>query len=51
MISEFVHNTRRFTHKFYQIADQAPLQLYYAGLVFTPNTAIIRNEFKKELPN
>jgi hypothetical protein len=36
MISQFVHDARRFTLKYYQIADKAPLQLYYAGLVFAP---------------
>ncbi|KAK4927594.1 hypothetical protein LTR66_016280 [Elasticomyces elasticus] len=51
LISKFVHDARRFIHKYYQIADRAPLQLYYAGLVFAPTTAIIRNEFKQELPS
>ncbi|KAI9041460.1 uncharacterized protein KD926_006856 [Aspergillus affinis] len=32
-------------------ADEAPLQIYYAGLVFLPRTAIIRKKFQSELPN
>jgi WD40 repeat protein len=31
--------------------DEAPLQVYWAGLVFAPQTAIIRTEFKDDLPS
>jgi WD40 repeat protein len=45
-----VHGGKRFILKNRQIADEAPLQIYYAGLVFAPRTAIIRTAFKPDLP-
>lgn len=36
--------------KNYKIIDQAPLQVYCAGLIFAPQTSIIRNEFEHEIP-
>ncbi|KAF4211308.1 hypothetical protein CNMCM5878_002845 [Aspergillus fumigatiaffinis] len=33
------------------VADKAPLQIYCAGLVFTPLEAMVRREFQKELPS
>ncbi|KAJ6070586.1 hypothetical protein N7467_011905 [Penicillium canescens] len=50
-ISQFLHDAKRFVLKNHQIADTAPLQLYCAGLIFAPETAIIRREFDKELPS
>ncbi|KAJ5389771.1 uncharacterized protein N7496_000839 [Penicillium cataractarum] len=50
VISEFLHDGTRFVLKNRQIADEAPLQIYYAGLVFAPRTSVIRREFKSELP-
>ena len=41
----------RFVLKNRQIADEAPLQIYCTGLVFTPRKTIIRREFESELPN
>ncbi|KAL4937755.1 hypothetical protein BDV06DRAFT_215643 [Aspergillus oleicola] len=49
-ICDFLHDAKRFVLKFRQIADDAPLQLYCSGLVFAPSMAIIRREFKDELP-
>ncbi|OQD66311.1 hypothetical protein PENDEC_c049G03343 [Penicillium decumbens] len=49
-ILDFLHDAKRFVLKIRQIADEAPLQIYCAGLVFAPRTAIIRREFKSELP-
>ncbi|KAJ5392490.1 hypothetical protein N7509_007980 [Penicillium cosmopolitanum] len=49
-ISHFLHDAKRFIVKNFQIVDQAPLQVYCAGLIFAPHTAIIRREFKQELP-
>jgi WD40 repeat protein len=51
VISDFLHDGTRFVLKNRQIADEAPLQIYYAGLVFAPRTTIIRREFKSELPS
>ncbi|QKX60488.1 uncharacterized protein TRUGW13939_07633 [Talaromyces rugulosus] len=50
VLSDFVHDGKRFILKNRQIADEAPLQIYCAGLVFAPRTAIIRTEFEADLP-
>ncbi|OJJ52055.1 hypothetical protein ASPSYDRAFT_63044 [Aspergillus sydowii CBS 593.65] len=47
---DFLHDAKRFVLKNRQIADEAPLQIYCAGLVFAPQTAIIRIKFKNNLP-
>ncbi|KAL4980595.1 hypothetical protein BDW66DRAFT_124353 [Aspergillus desertorum] len=47
----FVHDAKRFVLKNRQIADEAPLQIYCAGLVCAPLTAIIRTEFKNDFPS
>ncbi|KAB8257974.1 hypothetical protein BDV32DRAFT_139956 [Aspergillus pseudonomiae] len=49
-LAAFLHDAKRFVLKNLQIADKAPLQIYYAGLVFTPQMSIIRKEFKAEFP-
>ncbi|KAJ5675395.1 NACHT and WD40 domain protein [Penicillium macrosclerotiorum] len=49
-ISSFLHDAKRFISKNYQIIDQAPLQVYCAGLIFAPRTTIIREQFKERLP-
>ncbi|KAL4744525.1 WD40-repeat-containing domain protein [Aspergillus terricola var. indicus] len=51
VIAKFLHNAKRFVLKNHQIADEAPLQIYCAGLVFAPRTAIIRTEFKEDFPD
>ncbi|KAJ5370787.1 uncharacterized protein N7496_006879 [Penicillium cataractarum] len=50
-IIDFLHDAKRFLLKFRQIADEAPLQIYSSGLLFTPRKAIIRKYFKEELPS
>ncbi|KAJ6070722.1 hypothetical protein N7467_012041 [Penicillium canescens] len=50
VMSDFLHDGKRFILKNRHIADEAPLQIYCAGLVFAPRTAIIRKEFKAEIP-
>ncbi|PKY04550.1 WD domain-containing protein, partial [Aspergillus campestris IBT 28561] len=50
VLTDFLHDAKRFVLKNRQIADKAPLQIYYAGLVFTPRSAVIRREFQSELP-
>ncbi|KAL4887988.1 hypothetical protein BDV59DRAFT_196838 [Aspergillus ambiguus] len=50
-LATFLHDAKRFVLKNRQIADEAPLQIYYAGLVFAPRTAIIREQFQSELPD
>lgn len=46
----FLYDARRFTLKSAQIIDAAPLQLYSSGLIFAPHRALIRENFKRELP-
>lgn len=50
-MSNFLHDGKRFILKNRQIAGEAPLHIYCAGLVFAPRTAMIRGEFKPELPS
>ncbi|KAJ5382563.1 hypothetical protein N7517_000474 [Penicillium concentricum] len=40
----------RFILKNRQIVDLAPLQVYCAGLIFAPRTAIFREMFKEDIP-
>ncbi|KAL4732873.1 hypothetical protein BDV11DRAFT_214852 [Aspergillus similis] len=51
ILADFLHDAKRFVLKNRRIADEAPLQIYYAGLVFAPQTAIIRTVFKEDLPS
>ncbi|KAJ6033757.1 hypothetical protein N7444_011528 [Penicillium canescens] len=48
---DFLHDAKRFILKNRQMVDQVPLQVYRAGLVFAPRMAIIREQFKNELPS
>ncbi|KAJ5369956.1 uncharacterized protein N7496_006048 [Penicillium cataractarum] len=50
IIGDFLYDAKRFVLKNRQIMDEAPLQIYCAGLVFAPRTAIIRKEFEQDLP-
>ncbi|CAG8891769.1 unnamed protein product, partial [Penicillium egyptiacum] len=50
-LADFLHDAKRFVLKNRQIVDGAPLQIYGAGLVFAPRTAMIRTQFKLDLPN
>ncbi|KAJ5536376.1 hypothetical protein N7513_009562 [Penicillium frequentans] len=49
-LAAFLEDARRFILHNRQIADEAPLQIYCAGLVFAPQMSIIRKEFKAEFP-
>ncbi|KAJ5559876.1 hypothetical protein N7513_002275 [Penicillium frequentans] len=51
IMSEFLYDAKRFVMKNRQIADQAPLQIYYSGLLFAPRTATIYSEFKRDMPD
>ncbi|KAK9849360.1 hypothetical protein MYU51_014667 [Penicillium brevicompactum] len=50
LLSILIRDAKRFTLKNLQIADRAPLQIYWAGLLFAPRTSVIRTEFQSELP-
>ncbi|KAJ5556635.1 hypothetical protein N7494_000550 [Penicillium frequentans] len=47
---DFLQDAKRFMLKNRQIADGAPLQIYCAGLLFAPQSSIIRTRFEAELP-
>ncbi|KAJ5729015.1 uncharacterized protein N7483_003523 [Penicillium malachiteum] len=49
-MSEFLRDAKRFILKNHQIADQAPLQIYCAGLIFAPQTSIVRTTFEADIP-
>ncbi|KAJ5697656.1 hypothetical protein N7488_011340 [Penicillium malachiteum] len=49
-LAAFLQDAKRFILKNRQIADEAPLQVYYSGLVFAPQKSIIRREFQSEFP-
>ncbi|KAJ5556427.1 hypothetical protein N7494_000342 [Penicillium frequentans] len=51
IMSEFLYDAKRFVMKNRQIADQAPLQIYYSGLLFAPRTATIYLDFKRDMPD
>ncbi|KAE8334979.1 hypothetical protein BDV24DRAFT_169665 [Aspergillus arachidicola] len=46
----FLHDAKRFTWKNQLTASTAPLQLYSSGLLFSPQSSIIRREFQNEIP-
>ncbi|KAL4949059.1 hypothetical protein BDW69DRAFT_198408 [Aspergillus filifer] len=50
-ISGFLHDAQRLVLKNSQIADIAPLQLYASGIIFAPEVAVTRRNFKRELPD
>ncbi|KAL4860467.1 hypothetical protein BDV12DRAFT_205020 [Aspergillus spectabilis] len=50
ILADFLHDAKRFILKNRQIADEAPLQIYCAGLVFAPQTARVRTEFNADFP-
>ncbi|OQE12757.1 hypothetical protein PENFLA_c063G02943 [Penicillium flavigenum] len=50
IMSDFLLDAKRFVLKNRQIVDEAPLQIYFAALVFAPQKAIIGTQFKSEFP-
>ena len=48
-MGDFLRDASRFALKAREAADEAPLQIYGAALVFAPETAV-RKAFKSELP-
>ncbi|RYN21505.1 Vegetative incompatibility protein [Alternaria arborescens] len=45
-----VNDAARFALAFRPMLEEAPLQLYYAGLLFSPKASIIRELFSSEAP-
>ncbi|KAJ5289111.1 WD40-repeat-containing domain protein [Penicillium angulare] len=50
-LSHFLQDAKRFIFKNSQIADRAPLQIYYSGLIFAPRNSIVRKQFDADLPD
>ncbi|KAE8407388.1 WD40-repeat-containing domain protein [Aspergillus pseudonomiae] len=50
MLHDFLQDAKRFTLKNQAIASTAPLQLYSSGLLFSPQSSVIRRKFEKEIP-
>ncbi|KAJ5774917.1 WD-repeat protein [Penicillium paradoxum] len=50
-VVDFLHDAKRFILKNCYMVDETPLQLYCAGLAFTPHTAIIRRSFETDIPS
>src|SRR5437762_7763273 len=49
-IQALVHDATRFILTFRPVLEVAPLQVYCAGLIFSPNTSIIKKNFLNEVP-
>ncbi|KAJ5759494.1 hypothetical protein N7520_006650 [Penicillium odoratum] len=49
-LSHFLHDANRFILKNRQIADDTPMQIYSAGILFAPQSSIIRQKFESEVP-
>src|SRR5437763_863627 len=49
-LQALVHDATRFVLTFRPVLEVAPLQLYCAGLIFSPNTSIIKENFLNEVP-
>jgi hypothetical protein len=46
----FVHDMKRFALYGRAAVEQAPLQVYYSTLVFTPTNSIVKQQYVNELP-
>ncbi|CAN9240616.1 unnamed protein product [Alternaria alternata] len=49
-LKDIVHDATRFVLAFRPVLEEAPLQVYYACLVFSPKSSVIRDIFSKEAP-
>ncbi|RYO00277.1 Vegetative incompatibility protein [Alternaria tenuissima] len=49
-LKDVVHDATRFVLAFRPVLEEAPLQVYYACLVFSPKSSVIRDIFSKEAP-
>ncbi|KAF1972832.1 hypothetical protein BU23DRAFT_641716 [Bimuria novae-zelandiae CBS 107.79] len=50
-LQAIVHDATHFVLAFRPVLEEAPLQVYYAGLVFSPKSSVIRETFSKEAPD
>jgi WD40 repeat protein len=49
-LKDIVHDATRFVLAFPPVLEEAPRQVYYACLVFSPKSSVIRDIFSKEAP-
>ncbi|KAJ6176749.1 hypothetical protein N7485_003663 [Penicillium canescens] len=49
-ISRFLYDGMRFILRNISMASAAPLQLYYSGLVFSPQQSIMRKMYSEDIP-
>ncbi|PZD22953.1 WD40 repeat protein, partial [Pyrenophora tritici-repentis] len=49
-LKDVVHDATRFVLAFRPVLEEAPLQVYYACLVFSPESSVIKEIFSKEAP-
>ena len=50
ILEDVVHDATRFVLAFWPVLEEAPLQVYYACLVFSPKSSVIREMFSKQAP-
>ncbi|KAJ5727682.1 hypothetical protein N7493_005502 [Penicillium malachiteum] len=49
-LSDFVYDGKRFMFHVRYVVEEAPLQLYCSGLLFTPHDSIVRKVFEHTIP-
>lgn len=49
-LKDVVHDVTRFVLAFRPVLEEAPLQVYYACVVFSPKASVIKQIFSKEAP-
>jgi WD40 repeat protein len=49
-LEDVVHDATRFVLAFRPVLEEAPLQVYYSCLVFSPKSSVIREMFSKQAP-
>jgi hypothetical protein len=50
VLSEMIHDALRFAMWSGPGIQEAPLQVYYAALLFAPKQSIVRQQFGQEMP-
>src|SRR5947199_57226 len=50
LLHAFVHDAKRFALYNRSTIEESPLQIYYSGLIFTPEKALVRRQFERQIP-
>ncbi|RDW65601.1 hypothetical protein BP5796_10293 [Coleophoma crateriformis] len=50
-LSNFVYDALRVFRRCYLVVEEAPLQIYSAGLLFAPLNSVVRRHFNSEIPD